>query len=188
MARKSSAVALVCLASAVGMCGCGLQTHTAGGTQDGPTHFQKALDWEVREDFDLAHKEYRQAIRENPDDSRAYVNLGCLYARGGDLARAERYYRKAVEVNPKDIRALNLLGGIYLRQNRYNGAIVYYKRVVELEPKSSDGHWNLAVAFRSLGLPREAAHHYRRYIALASPEEEEDVAEAERYVTVTADQ
>ncbi|KPJ56762.1 MAG: hypothetical protein AMS16_01840 [Planctomycetes bacterium DG_58] len=188
MARKSSAAALVCLASALGMCGCGLQTQTAGGTRDEPTHFQKALDWEVREDFDLAHEEYRRAIRENPNDSRAYVNLGCLYARKGDRERAERYYRKAVEVNPKDIRALNLLGGIYMRQNRYALAIAYYKKVVELNPTYPDGHWNLAVAFRSLGFPREAAQHYRQYIALASPEEESDIAEAKRYVTATADQ
>ncbi len=188
MARKSSALALVCLVMAVGICGCGLQTQTAGRTQDEPTHFQRALDWEVREDFDRAHTEYRQAIRDNPDDSRAYVNLGCLYARGGDQERAERYYRRAVEVNPKDIRALNLLGGIAMRQKRYNRAIVYYRRVVQLAPDYPDGHWNLAVAFRSVGLTKEAAGHYRQYIALASPEEEEDVAEAKRYVTVTADQ
>ena len=179
---------LVCLLVAAVTAGCESQTQTAGKTADGPTHFEKGLDYEVREDFDLAATEYRSAIRENPSDSQAYVNLGCLYAREGDQARAERHYCKAVEVNPKDVRALNLLGGVYMRREQYDKAVVYYRRVTDLDPEYANGHWNLAVAFRSLGFPKEATHHYRRYIALASPQEEEDVAEATRYVTATADQ
>ncbi|HUW59074.1 MAG TPA: tetratricopeptide repeat protein [Planctomycetota bacterium] len=188
MTGRKSALALVCLWIAAAIAGCESQTQTAGGTSAGPTHFQKALDYEVREDFDLARDEYAAAIKQDPADSRAYVNLGCLYAREGDQARAERCYAKAVEVSPKDIRALNLLGGVYMRQKRYDRAIAYYRRVVELDPKYANGHWNLAAAFRNLGYPKEAAQYYRQYIALASPDEEEDVAEAKRYVTVTADQ
>lgn len=187
MSEQYSAIALVCMLAVAGISGCESQSQTTGNPDTGPTHFQKGLDYEVREDLEEAASEYKLAIRQDPRDSRAYVNLGCLYANAGQSARAERHYRKAVEVNPEDVRALNLLGGILLRRGDCQGAIACYKRAVAVDPEFANSHWNLAAACRSLGLKQAAAQHYRKYIELASPDEEKDLDEARRYVDIVGE-
>jgi superkiller protein 3 len=150
-------------------------------------HFQRALDCEAQGQRDLAKQEYRLAVRQEPRDSRAYVNLGQLYARDGESARAEECWQQALRVNPGDARASNLLGSVYMRQRKFDKAIAYYRKALEADPNYANAHWNIAAAYRSLDMKREAARHYRSYIQLASPEEREDVAEAKRYLDAYAE-
>ena len=91
--------AIMSLILAAGMLGCENQALTQAHAQaqaeqaereaKWATHFDAAVEHEARGQFDLAKGEYREAIRERPDDSRAYVNLGLLLSREGDTGRAQ---------------------------------------------------------------------------------------------------
>jgi len=67
---------------------------------------------------DLAAKEYRRALRREPNFTRARVNLGNIEAAAGRWADAERTYRRALEHAPDDPDALNNLAVALLRQGR----------------------------------------------------------------------
>ena len=192
MMRTDSAVAGLSLLLVTGILGCENQALTGAHSQAQvqqaqreerwADHFDAAVGYEARGQFDLAKDEYRQAIRERPDDSRAYVNLGRLHAREGDEVRAQALWQKAIEVNPGDALGYNLLGGVSMRQKKYSAAIAYYKSAVDRDPNYANSHWNLAAVYRSLEMKQKAGEHYRRFIELAGPEEAEDMAEAKRYV------
>ncbi|GAI15120.1 unnamed protein product, partial [marine sediment metagenome] len=123
-----------------------------------------------------------------PDDSRAYVALGERYAGSGKPERAEACWPRAIQVNPKDTRAYNLLGEASMRRKEYDVALGYYRKALEANPDSAESHWNIATAYRGLGMDRQAARHYRRYIDLASHEEGESPAGAKRSLTVLGDE
>jgi len=193
-------VALVSAVLAVGVFGCQTDMETSSGSdtsttmaemvpvQREKTHFEKARAYESRRQSGLAMNEYRLAIRANPGDSRAYVNLGLLYQADQQYGRAERYWQQAVQVNPNDHRAYNLLGGVYKRERDFNKAIAYYNRALEARPTSAEVHWNLAVCYRNLDMTREAKGHYRRYLDLAPAADRADRVTAQRYLTAQGDE
>jgi len=190
---------VLCL-SALCISGCQTEMDTATAEMEPPTevaqtprpkpmsHFERGLAYEQRGQFGPAMNEYRLAIRDDPKDSRPYVNLGRLYEREQQFGRAERHWQQAIEVNPNDARAYNLLGRAYKRQGEFNKAIAYFNRSLEANPNRADVHWNLAVCYRSLDQKRQAVRHYRRYIALASPRDTVDISTAKRYLMTTAEE
>lgn len=66
----------------------------------------------------LAAKEYRKALRLDPRQVRARVNLGNLEAAAGRWGRAEGCYRRALSDSPTDQDAMNNLAVALLRQGR----------------------------------------------------------------------
>jgi len=193
MGSLHRAVVVVSLA-ALAICGCQGQS-PSGGRQPAQqsaqvpeeNHFQKALDCEAQQQWELAKQEYRLAVKQQPQDSRACVNLGRLYAREGESAHAEECWRQALRINPKDARAANLLGSVYMRQKQFDKAITCYGKALEADPNYANAHWNIAAAYRSLDRKREAAQHYRKYIDLAPPEDLEGIVEARRYMDSLAE-
>jgi len=66
----------------------------------------------------LAGKEYRKALRLDPHDSRARVNLGNIAAAGNDWRSAEKHYRRALSDSSSNFDAMNNLAVALLRQKR----------------------------------------------------------------------
>ena len=148
---------------------------------------QQAIEYEEQGEYDLAKKEYRKAIRETPDDSRLYVNLGGIYVREDDNRRAERLFKTAIEKNPRDQLACNRLAALYYHQGRPRKSIHYYEKALAIDPNMPDAHWNVAAAYRSLDVTDKAVEHYRRYVELAPKNEATDVEEAKKFVSSNAD-
>jgi len=48
----------------------------------------------------LYQYQYKKAIELNPQNYRAYIELGRLYMIQGKPAEAEQLYKKAIELNP----------------------------------------------------------------------------------------
>jgi tetratricopeptide (TPR) repeat protein len=128
------------------------------------------------------------AIRETPDDSRLYVNLGRVYEEQHQFGRAEHTWRRAVSIDPGDHRAWNLLGNAARRQDRYDDAIACYKKAIAAEPDFAEAHWNLAVCYRAIGMVPLASDHYRRYMTLSSPADAYDRKAAEAFLSAAGDQ
>ena len=170
--------------------GCVILLATAGCRSSGTSELnpaQQAIEYEEQGEYDLAKKEYCRAIRETPDDSRLYVNLGGIYVREEDDRNAERMFKTAIEKNPRDPLACNRLAALYYHQGKIRKAIYYYEKALEIAPDLPDVHWNLAAAYRSLEVNDKAAQHYRRYIELAPKSEGKDVEQAKQFLASEAD-
>ena len=187
MKPANGVVALLSALALVIVCGCGSQNNHSIEAR-GETHFQRALDYQDQAEPELAKKEYRLAIKENPDDSRAYVNLAMIHIKEGDLVTANGYLVKAVNINPSDFRAFNALGGVEMRREHRDKAIYYYSRALELAPEYAEAHYNIAGAYRRIGHKEKAGEHYRAYIDFASPDDTEGLAEAKDFVGDTGEQ
>ena len=56
-----------------------------------------------------ARSEFENAIRLNPENSKAHGNLGVIFAENGDVALAEAHFRSALRINPDDSLAQDCL-------------------------------------------------------------------------------
>lgn len=82
-------------------------------------HNDLGVVYESSGQLDLAAKEYRRALRLEPHQARARVNLGNIEAATGRWGRAERCYRRALRDSTTDYDAMNNLAIALLRQGRH---------------------------------------------------------------------
>ena len=71
---------------------------------------------------------FKKALKLNPRNDGAYVELGQSYKEQRDLTRAEASFKKALELNVERIGAYLGLGRCYAKQGRYSEAIAIRKK------------------------------------------------------------
>ncbi len=103
-----------------------------------------------------AVQQFQRILSKDPDNARAYQNLGIVALRSGDAARARGYLQKALTLNPKLPLALNALGVVEARSGNPAAAIEHWSKVVALDPTQLDALFNLGMV---------AADNNRRDIA-----------------------
>ena len=70
----------------------------------------------------------------------------------GDLILAEKTIIKLIKLYKKDVNLLNFLGAISLAQNKLKKSIESYKKALKLNPNFIAANYNLANAYREVGL------------------------------------
>ncbi len=118
------------------------------------------------EELDLAQAmdAYRQAIRLDPENVDAYVNLGRLKQLRGHMKSARHYYLLALQKMPDHQLALYNLGTLLDELELLDDAMAYYRQA-HLIP---DAHYNLARIYEMLGDEFSAFRHFRRYEQMLS--------------------
>jgi len=106
--------------------------------------------------FDDAQGYLSRALASTPD--AALMNtLGRAYHLGGAFDEAERCFQQAAEWEPKDYIPHYNLGQVELQRHRPEQARQHLEIAYKLAPKRMDVLYSLAVAYRLLRLPDEAA-------------------------------
>jgi protein O-GlcNAc transferase len=109
-----------------------------------------------------------RALREQPDDARAQLDLGIAKELQGDLPAAEGAYRAAIALQPDLAEALNNLGVLLRDRGTLDEAIVLLRRATEQNPSSAAAHKNLALALEDHGELEAAERAYRSALRLAA--------------------
>jgi tetratricopeptide (TPR) repeat protein len=111
-----------------------------------------------------AASEYQRAIDLKPDYRIAYNELGRVFERQGQLARAIEEYRKAVAAEPNELDTKEWfvitdirLGEALLREGNDREAIFRFSKAIERDEKNVEAHYGLALALYKQGREQEAA-------------------------------
>ena len=110
-------------------------------------------------DPDKAPDAYKQAIRLDPKNADAHVNLGRLYQLKGDLKHAKRHYELAITAKPGHQLAYYNLGTIFDELDETTKAADFYQKA----PRIPDAHYNLARICELRGDEVSALRHMRQY-------------------------
>lgn len=119
---------------------------------------------------------FEHTVSVNARSNTALENLGTIYWRAHEPARAIKYYQQAAEVNPRSANAQLNLGLYYSQNGQGELAQKYFQRAVELAPKlalvrESFGRFllnknNLVEAERELAAGLELAPSVGAYLGL----------------------
>lgn len=100
-----------------------------------------------------AERYYNEALKENPQSSRALFNLGDTYLAQNNAQGAMKMYAGAAKIeNNKVIRAMSFhnMGYIHHKNNQLEEAIKYYKEALRNNPQDDDTRYNLALCQKQL--------------------------------------
>ncbi|MHC5860124.1 tetratricopeptide repeat protein [Nostoc sp.] len=88
---------------------------------------------------------WRQVLQVEPNNGKAYNNLGNALRRQGKLEEALAAHQKALQLNPNDAEAYVGIGNVLNAQGKQEEAIASHKKALQLNP-------NLAIAYNGLGI------------------------------------
>ena len=109
---------------------------------------------------------WRAAVRYQPENALAMLNLGVALENAGELPEALDRYRAAVRLKPDMLEAQTYLGLGLLRAGRPEEAIEPLQKAVRLRPEGEKLRNNLGVAYFTVGRVDEAIAEFEQAVQL----------------------
>jgi len=114
--------------------------------------------------LDEALTKFIEASLKNPQDPEVFNNIGLIYKKKNDYAKAEEYYRKALTLNPSYAEGLNNMGVLKSALGDPLAASVYLKKAITVDSTYADAYFNLGVLNDQEGNYREAIANYKFFL------------------------
>jgi protein O-mannosyl-transferase len=116
--------------------------------------------------LDEARTYLEHAVRLEPANAEALVNLGAALQKMGRLDEATNMYRQALRLRPDDAGAHNNLGATLEQLGRVEEAAAEYRESLRRAPESGATHSNLGRALLAMDRADEAAAELREALRL----------------------
>jgi tetratricopeptide (TPR) repeat protein len=104
---------------------------------------------------------FKEVIRLDPLRAGAYINLGAVYNRLGQLEEALATLRRGIQLDATRSEGYYNLGLVYRQLGQLEMAINAYREAVRLNPRMHDAHYNLGNIFFEKGQMALAIAHYK---------------------------
>ena len=147
------------------------------GTLDGPCLVDMGNLCLGANFLELAVNSYEKAIELGSGSAAIYNNLGVIYRRQGEYAKARESFNRAIETSQNLTSVFNNLGVLDILEERYEAALTNYEKALKINPDLTGTLFNIGLLYHLyLDDPRQAALYYRRYLD-AGGEEADQVRE-----------
>ena len=109
-------------------------------------------------------QELQQTVWKNPEDARAYLNLGKEYSRQQKYDEAIKAYQRAVAIEPGLDEAYSAMGAAYFNQKNFAAALPWMEKRVKMAPDDSLRHFDLGNVYFQMERYDDAIASYRQAI------------------------
>lgn len=108
--------------------------------------FRQATSAYDQEDFNTGIRLFNEIIEKEPEDGRAYYNLGIGYFKLNNYTESIKAFTGAININPNDSLAMQYRGKVYYIVGDFTNCLRDYERVVELKPEDPAAYYNRGTA------------------------------------------
>lgn len=112
-------------------------------------------DWRTRETLWVA------TVKVSPTSSKAWNNMGDIYAGKGDFQSSLRAFQRAIELRPNYVDAHHNMGVTYLQMKDFDNAIVWFEKTVAIFPLAQSYN-DMGVAYFYKGQPDKAEESFMK--------------------------
>ena len=116
--------------------------------------------------YSEAAEAFERAIKANPEDADARVNLAAALGQLHNYKEAINQLREAIRLAPEDVTAHFNLGSLLANSGDYREAITHFRFVVEKNPEDIQAHLALANGFLKEKQFENAIRHYKATLSL----------------------
>jgi tetratricopeptide (TPR) repeat protein len=117
-------------------------------------------------------------LAQEPENSEAHFQLGCVFWEQQQLGEALEEFRKSLETKPNAYGALLNMAEVLVQLGRHEEAEETYRQLLEQDPLFVKGHVGLGKLLATQQRPEEAEQHYREALRFTpgSPEAHDNLA------------
>jgi len=150
-------------------------------------YYSRGIAEERSDQWDKAEKDFREALKLNPDQPSVLNYLGYSYVEKKlNLDEALGMIEKAVAERPDEGYIVDSLGWAFYRLGRYDEAAAQMEHAVELVPADALLNDHLGDVYWAVGRKREAEFQWRRALNLG-PADDLDLNRVRRKLEVGLD-
>jgi Tfp pilus assembly protein PilF len=121
--------------------------------------------WLYRQDeFERAKKPTLQALADDPKYATAYNQIGYLYSRTGDLAKAREALEKYVQLLPNEPNPHDSYGEVLRLSGHYDEALEQYHMALKIDPTFYISQKELGETYSIMGEEEKARTEYAKAI------------------------
>ena len=102
-------------------------------------------------DFATASRLYKQLLKSDPSNVEYLRELGSIYVKNGEDAKAIPYYEQIITFYPHYVEAMTSLGGIYRRLKRYEESIEILQKALDEDRQTESVNYNLGFTYKEMG-------------------------------------
>jgi tetratricopeptide (TPR) repeat protein len=106
--------------------------------------------------LDDAEHNLRASLGQGAPDAEVYYSLAMMAKQRGDIPGAIELLKNVLAINAKHHKALLSLGQLYLQTNEIEPARAVLERAITEAPDDPQNHYQLAMAYRRLGMAEKA--------------------------------
>jgi arylsulfatase A-like enzyme/Flp pilus assembly protein TadD len=125
-----------------------------------------------------AYDTLQKVLKEDPDNPKAWEQLGLVELRLGHWEQARAHSLRALELNRQLPLAWNNLGVALFQLKRTGEALDAWQKAVDLDPRLWDALWNLGTQAVQQGRRDQARKALEKFVAGAPARYAEDVKKA----------
>lgn len=120
----------------------------------------------------------RKVLADDPNNARAFEQLGLIELRLGHWQQSRELSRRAVDLRPALPLAWNNLGVALYQLGEHERAVDAWQRAVDLKPDLWDALWNLGLKAAEIGRQKQARAALERFVSGAPARYAGDVEKA----------
>lgn len=109
---------------------------------------------------------WQDVIIKQPNNKRAWNNLGGMYYQSGDSKTAFECFKRSVDLDPKYAEAFSNVGVILGQSGYLQEGIEWLEKAATIKPKSIQTQINLGLFYFDLGNYERAAESYHRALKI----------------------
>ena len=113
--------------------------------------FELGYNLGLAEEHEKAIECFEKAVKIDPDDQKAWYNMGVAYDDIENYEKAIECYEKAVKINPDYQEALNAMGVAYGKKGEQEKAIECFEKAVKIDPDDQETWYNMGFAYNIKG-------------------------------------
>lgn len=121
--------------------------------------------------YDLALVFFHKILDMNENNAQAYVNVGNIYHKRGEIETAANFWRYALKIEPKTEKAYLNLGNYHYERDEADQAISYWLILQSMNPMEPTVLYNLGLGYEKKNELFLANFYYSKYLKRAGTEE-----------------
>ncbi|GJQ64772.1 MAG: hypothetical protein SCALA702_38250 [Melioribacteraceae bacterium] len=110
--------------------------------------------------------ELQQAYENNPENTRALIDLAHLLNDSGFYEKAIQRYKEYLEISPKEADVWVDMGVCYYQLQQYDSAISAMNKGLEIKPDHQIAHFNLGIVYMASGAMEKAKDWWQKAVNL----------------------